>query len=104
MEIEIKFNEVFNAPMGSPRPRFRNTGRYAHTYMPTKYTEHKKYLQNQMPKLNLENALKIELEFYFTPPKSWSKKKKTQAIGQLKVTKPDIDNLMKTVLDACNNY
>ncbi|MBD6761253.1 RusA family crossover junction endodeoxyribonuclease, partial [Staphylococcus aureus] len=27
MEIEIKFNEVFNAPMGSPRPRFRNTGR-----------------------------------------------------------------------------
>ncbi|HCU8363116.1 TPA: RusA family crossover junction endodeoxyribonuclease, partial [Staphylococcus aureus] len=23
MEIEIKFNEVFNAPMGSPRPRFR---------------------------------------------------------------------------------
>ncbi|CXT32732.1 Phage protein [Staphylococcus aureus] len=57
-----------------------------------------------MPKLNLENALKIELEFYFTPPKSWSKKKKTQAIGQLKVTKPDIDNLMKTVLDACNNY
>lgn len=41
MEIEIKFNEVFNAPMGSPRPRFRNTGRYAHTYMPTKYTEHK---------------------------------------------------------------
>ncbi|HCY0091116.1 TPA: RusA family crossover junction endodeoxyribonuclease, partial [Staphylococcus aureus] len=22
MEIEIKFNEVFNAPMGSPRPRF----------------------------------------------------------------------------------
>lgn len=104
MEIEIKFNETFEAPMGSPRPRFSTKGRYGHTYMPTKYTEHKKYLQNQMPKLNLENALKIELEFYFTPPKSWSKKKKTQAIGQLKVTKPDIDNLMKTVLDACNNY
>ncbi|WP_248491702.1 RusA family crossover junction endodeoxyribonuclease [Staphylococcus aureus] len=89
MEIEIKFNEVFNAPMGSPRPRFRNTGRYAHTYMPTKYTEHKKYLQNQMPKLNLENALKIELDFYFPLLKSWSK---------------DIDNLIKTVLDACNGH
>ncbi|HDG7357342.1 TPA: RusA family crossover junction endodeoxyribonuclease, partial [Staphylococcus aureus] len=23
MEIEIKFNETFEAPMGSPRPRFR---------------------------------------------------------------------------------
>ncbi|HIA7101160.1 TPA: RusA family crossover junction endodeoxyribonuclease, partial [Staphylococcus aureus] len=22
MEIEIKFNETFEAPMGSPRPRF----------------------------------------------------------------------------------
>lgn len=28
MEIEIKFNETFEAPMGSPRPRFRNTGRF----------------------------------------------------------------------------
>lgn len=41
MEIEIKFNETFEAPMGSPRPRFSTKGRYAHTYMPTKYTEHK---------------------------------------------------------------
>ncbi|WP_279324518.1 RusA family crossover junction endodeoxyribonuclease, partial [Staphylococcus aureus] len=104
MEIEIKFNEVFNAPMGSPRPRFRNTGRYALTYMPTKYTEHKKYLQNQMPKLNLENVLKIELEFYFPLLKSWSKKKKNEMVGQYKVTKPDIDNLIKTVLDACNGH
>lgn len=30
--------------------------------------------------------------------------KKAQAIGQLKVTKPDIDNLIKTVLDACNGH
>lgn len=104
MEIEIKFNEVFNAPMGSPRPRFSTKGRYVHTYMPTNYTKHKKYLQSQMPRLNLENALKIELAFYFTSPESWSKKKKAQAIGQLKVTKPDIDNLIKTVLDACNGH
>ncbi|HFD6100900.1 TPA: RusA family crossover junction endodeoxyribonuclease [Staphylococcus aureus] len=87
MEIEIKFNEVFNAPMGSPRPRFRKTGRYAH-----------------MPKLNLENALKIELDFYFPLLKSWSKKKKSEMVGQYKVTKPDIDNLIKTVLDACNGH
>lgn len=48
MEIEIKFNEVFNAPMGSPRPRFRNTGRFVQTYMPTSYTKHKAYIQGQM--------------------------------------------------------
>ncbi|SUJ68112.1 phage protein [Staphylococcus aureus] len=65
MEIEIKFNETFEAPMGSPRPRFRNTGRFVQTYMPTAYTNHKAYIQGQMPKLNLERALKIELDFYF---------------------------------------
>ncbi|MBD3489859.1 RusA family crossover junction endodeoxyribonuclease [Staphylococcus aureus] len=36
-------------------------------------------------------------------PKSWSKKRNSSD-WKLKVTKPDIDNLMKTVLDACNNY
>lgn len=102
MEIEIKFNEVFNAPMGSPRPRFRKTGRFVQTYMPTSYTKHKAYIQGQMPKLNLERALKIELDFYFPLLKSWSKKKKSEMVGQYKVTKPDIDNLIKTVLDACN--
>ncbi|MCT6568186.1 RusA family crossover junction endodeoxyribonuclease, partial [Staphylococcus aureus] len=54
MEIEIKFNETFEAPMGSPRPRFRNTGRFVQTYMPTSYTKHKAYIQGQIPKLNLE--------------------------------------------------
>ena len=56
MEIEIKFNETFEAPMGSPRPRC--TGRFVQTYMPTSYTKHKAYIQGQMPKLNLEHALK----------------------------------------------
>ncbi|CAA4740554.1 phage protein [Staphylococcus aureus] len=101
---ETKFNEVFNAPMGSPRPRFRNTGRFVQTYMPTSYTKHKAYIQGQMPKLNLERALKIELDFYFPLLKSWSKKKKSEMVGQYKVTKPDIDNLIKTVLDACNGH
>ncbi len=55
MEIEIKFNEVFNAPMGSPRPRLEG---HAHTYMPTNYTKHKKYLQSQMPRLNLRKCIK----------------------------------------------
>ncbi len=83
MEIEIKFNEVFNAPDGVARPRFSTKGRYVHTYMPTNYTKHKKYLQSQMPKAKSRNASKIELAFYFTPPESWSKKKKAQAIGHL---------------------
>ncbi|GBY48000.1 endodeoxyribonuclease RusA [Staphylococcus aureus] len=50
MEIEIKFNEVFNAPMGSPRPRFSTKGRYAHTYI---------CLQNIQ---NIKNIYKIKCQ------------------------------------------
>lgn len=104
MEIEIKFNETYKAPIGSPRPRFRNTGRFVQTYMPTSYTKHKAYIQEQMPKLLTDKNLKVSLYFYFEPPKSWSKKRKLIAIGTYKRTKPDVDNLIKTVLDAANNH
>lgn len=104
MEIEIKFNETYKAPIGSPRPRFRNAGRFVQTYMPTSYTKHKAYIQEQMPKLLTDQNLKVSLYFYFEPPKSWSKKRKLIAIGTYKRTKPDVDNLIKTVLDAANNH
>ena len=102
MQIEINFNETYEAPIGSPRPRFRNTGRFVQTYMPTSYTKHKDYIREQMPETLLDKNLKVTLLFYFKPPKSWSKRKKLLAIGQYKRTKPDIDNLIKTVLDAAN--
>ena len=104
MEIEIKFNETYKAPIGSPRPRFRNAGKFVQTYMPTSYTKHKTYIQEQMPKLLTDKNLKVSLYFYFEPPKSWSKKRKLIAIGTYKRTKPDVDNLIKTVLDAANKH
>lgn len=58
MEIEIKFNETFEAPMGSPRPRFSTKGRYAHTYMPTKYTEHKKIFTKSNAKAKSRKCIK----------------------------------------------
>ena len=57
-----------------------------------------------MPKLLTDKNLKVSLYFYFEPPKSWSKKRKLIAIGTYKRTKPDVDNLIKTVLDAANNH
>ena len=64
--------KVLKAPIGSPRPRFRN-GRFVQTYMPTSYMNHKDYIRKQMPKLLLTSSLKVSLFFYFIPPKSWSK-------------------------------
>lgn len=104
MQIEINFNETYEAPIGSPRPRFRNTGRFVQTYMPASYTKHKDFIREQMPNVLLDGELKVTLSFYFEPPKSWSNRKKLLAIGQYKRTKPDIDNLIKTVLDAANDH
>ena len=98
--IELKVE----SPMGSPRPRFRNAGKFVQTYMPTNYTNHKKSLKAQMPKLMLTDPIKITIEFYFPMLKSWSKKKHVAMVGQYKQTKPDIDNLIKTVLDAANGH
>ena len=57
-----------------------------------------------MPNVLLDGELKVTLSFYFEPPKSWSNRKRLLAIGQYKRTKPDIDNLIKTVLDAANDH
>ena len=104
VRIEINFNKTYEAPIGSPRPRFRNTGRYVQTYMPASYTKHKDFIREQMPNVLLNGELKVTLSFYFEPPKSWSNRKRLLAIGQYKRTKPDIDNLIKTVLDAANDH
>lgn len=37
---------------------------------------------------------------YFAPPKSWSRKRAQEAIGELHRAKPDRDNIDKAVLDA----
>lgn len=42
--------------------------------------------------------------FYLPLPKSWSKKRKTEMLGKPHQVKPDIDNLLKAVMDAlCEN-
>ncbi|WP_411755719.1 RusA family crossover junction endodeoxyribonuclease [Staphylococcus agnetis] len=102
MEIFYTDKKNLDKPMGSPRPRFRRAGGFVQTYMPTTYSHHKKFIAEQMPNLQSENQLKLTIEFYFPPLKSWSKKLLSTMIGSYKRTKPDLDNLLKTVLDAGN--
>ena len=42
---------------------------------------------------------------YVTPPESWSGKKKAAAIAReiFPTTKPDVDNVIKGLFDACND-
>lgn len=52
---------------------------------------------------NLPDATQIKSlswSAYFAPPKSWSRKRAQEAIGELHRAKPDRDNIDKAVLDA----
>ena len=79
MEIEIKRN--FRAPLD--RVLAQKVDMHTHI----QNIQNIKIFTKSNAKAKSRKCIKIELEFYFTPPKSWSKKKKTQAIGQLKVTR-----------------
>lgn len=94
-------------PVGKARPRFT---RFGHTYTPdtTRAAEHHVALYATAMMQGIKRAetqpLAVDLEFVFEPPKSWSKKRKREAIRQFlpRKEKPDIDNLEKLVCDAMN--
>jgi Holliday junction resolvase RusA-like endonuclease len=44
----------------------------------------------------------IEARFVFQPPPSWSEKRRLTAFGTSHAQKPDLDNLLKQVLDSMN--
>jgi Holliday junction resolvase RusA-like endonuclease len=48
----------------------------------------------------LEGPIELSVYAHFTPPASWSEKKRRSA--KWKVSKPDLDNLIKVVKDALN--
>lgn len=98
--------ELAGQPVGKGRPRFsRATG---HAYTPGKTRAYEQNLgyagqQIMVGKPLLDGALKVTIEACFTVPPSWSKSKQAAALLGLHrhTTKPDIDNLIKT-LDALN--
>lgn len=56
---------------------------------------------NLKPKFS--GPLKLDVTFYFAIPKSISKKKKQQLLSTYHTIKPDIDNLIKFILDIGND-
>jgi Holliday junction resolvase RusA-like endonuclease len=50
----------------------------------------------------LIGALDVSIKCFFSMPQSWSWRKKQIMFDTPKVTKPDIDNVLKFILDAGN--
>ena len=87
-------------PMPAPRPRVTRNG----TYNKKEYTQYKElikmaYIAKYKGCLTYK-PVAMYLDFFFKIPKSWSKKKKENA--RWHTSRPDSDNLAKSIKDALN--
>ena len=96
-------------PFGKQRPRVTVNGKYAHAYTPAEtkaYEELVKteYIKQCSGKFDKNVPISLSIVALFEPPKSDSKKKRTQKINnEIYVTrKPDWDNIAKVICDALN--
>ena len=86
-------------PMPAPRPRFSKNG----TYNPSSYTKYKNdvlTLAKQQCKTYFNGALSLDITFYMEIPESLSKIKREALMGEYHISKPDSDNLLKSIKDA----
>jgi len=94
-------------PMATPRPRAVRQGNHARVYNPTEYTQYLEQAANQMRAQWQEYKLEpiggyIDCFISFVFPRPKSKMRKSSAKGRIPMPiKPDIDNLAKAALDAC---
>lgn len=97
--------EVKGQPVGKGRPRFvRATG---HTYSPEKTRLYEKSVADAYTKASgkvLDGYITIQISAFYKIPKSVSKERRVQMErGLIKpIVKPDIDNVVKAILDALN--
>ena len=96
---------VPGAPVGKGRPRFSRQG----AYTPEKTAIYENLVkvkaeQAMDGRTMIEGAVEVSVRLIVTPPASWSQKKQREALeGRIFPTsKPDIDNVLKGIMDACN--
>ena len=93
---------IHTAPVSKQRPRLGKGG-CVYTPSKTKVFENIVALSyGNRPNFD-DKYIRIRLKFKFEIPKSYSKKKRLEAIeGKIRPTKADIDNYIKAVLDGLN--
>ena len=100
--------EIVGEPQGKGRPRFSTRGGFVKTYTPEKTASYENFVKlcylNKYKGQKLDGEIIAEIIAYFPIPKSFSKKKRSEAIeGKIRPTKkPDTDNIAKTILDSLN--
>lgn len=101
--------EMIGDPVGKARPRMNTRTGRAYTPTNTKLYEYslRQWFIREYPYFKpIESRVKVTIIAYFSVPKSTSKKKEVEMLNQniSPVKKPDIDNIIKIVLDAMNKF
>lgn len=108
MNKELKLI-IQTAPEPKQSAKFYNAGKFIKSYQPKKVTSYKDTIKSmiigQLPRyfVPFQKAVEIEYKFIFAPLKSFNKTEKEKIEnGDLiyKTTKPDADNLEKSLNDA----
>lgn len=94
---------VHGKPRGKARPRFAR----GHTYTPRETVEYERAIATSYIEHGgrmYDGAVYLKVTAYYGIPKSWPKAKKTEVISKalMPQTKPDIDNIVKVVMDGLN--
>lgn len=93
---------------GKDRPRYRRVGKFVQTYT-TKSTKcfelglREQFLEQVGSIYGMyDGRIEMYIEIYIAMPKSWSNRLKTTMNGTSHTNKPDIDNIIKAILDSLN--
>lgn len=106
--LSISFT-IPGTPIGKGRPRFTRQGGFVRTFTPEKTASYENLVKVKAEEAMqgrpvIDGAVAVSILLYVTPPASWSQKKQRAALaGEVFPTsKPDIDNCLKGIMDACN--
>ena len=100
---------VPGTPVGKGRPKFARRGKFVTAYTPEATASYENLVKVKAMEAMIGHALfdgpvAVAIVLIVLPPASWSKKKQAAALAQevYPTTKPDIDNVVKGIFDACN--
>lgn len=100
---------VPGTPVGKGRPKFARRGAFTVAYTPEKTATYENLVKVKAEEAMIGHALidgavAVSIQMLITPPASWSQKKQRAALaGEVFPTsKPDCDNVLKGLMDACN--
>ena len=83
-----------------PKPRMTRSDKWKKRPCVVRYWKYKTELQGKMDICGIDIDDVIKVKFGVHMPKSWSKKKRNEMNGKPHQQRPDVDNLVKGLMDC----